>query len=146
MVECVAIMLAEYPIVDREGKLSICGIVDTVQFVLKAGPPPDTVPGAIGITMPISMVAILSASIADGLQHTFGLIVRHEDGKDIVKNENAGTIVFTVNKKGRRPRANLIVELKGMAVPAAGDYEVILLVGGKDVGRTQLYVEAKADA
>ncbi len=143
--KCVAIALAEYTSISADGKTTIAGIVDTVQFAFTPGTQAEAAVKAIGVFAPLSLFVILTASIADGLQHPFGLSIQHEDGQNIISNANVGTVEFKVNRRGRPLRAHLVVELRALQLPAAGDYDVIFSISGVELARTPLYVDGPDD-
>lgn len=143
-VHCSMVTLAEYASASADGKLMIAGTIDSVRVeprrTLTAG---DELPP---IPLPrMFLVFVATASIADGLQHTFSIGLRHEDGKFVFRDASECALTFKVNPKGRPMRAQTIVELNGVVAPAFGDYEFVIEVDGHEVCASPFYVDGSQD-
>ncbi len=130
--------LAEYAAVDTTGKLFIAGTVDGVSLQRRAGTPAGVV-GPVPIP-PLYLVAVFEGSIVDGLTHSVALRVVNDDRKEVAPTNEVGQFHFQVNKHGRPMRAQVIAQLQGLKVPGPGDYELVLIVDGKEMATTPFYV------
>lgn len=130
--------LAEYAGVDSTGKLFIAGVADGVSMQRKQGVPADVV-GPVQIP-PLFLVAIVEGSIVEGTTHSVAIQVVNDDRKGVAPASPLGAFHFQINERGRPMRAQVVAKLQGLAVPRPGDYELLLLVDGKEVATTPLYV------
>lgn len=133
------LQIAEYSAFTDDKKLIVSGIFTGVT----AQRNPNAPPGATDL-LPLPncyLVWIVDASLAEGLQHRVGLIVRNGDGEKVLEQPDLGAMDFTLNRKGRPLRFQGRMLIAGMPLPGEGDYEFELLVDGKPIGQTTLYVD-----
>lgn len=137
---CSMITLAEYASSSSDGKLTIAGTIDSVTVQVRgtfedgAELPPIPLPRMF-------LVFVATASIADGLKHSFSFGLRQEDGKFVFRDATTAELTFKVNAKGRPMRAQTILDLNGVVAPTFGDYEFVIEVDGKEVCASPFYVD-----
>jgi hypothetical protein len=134
----VILTLAEYAAFDQAGKLIVAGTCDGVSLQRRDGIPPDGV-GVVPIP-PLYLVAVFQGGIGDGLAHRLDINLLSEDKKEVAKILQGGEFRFQVNKFGRPMRAQVLLKLPTLPVPQPGDYEFVILVDGKELAVTPLYV------
>ena len=130
--------LAEYAGVDASGKLFVAGTVDGVSLQRNAGAPVGAI-GPVPIP-PLYLVAVIEGSIVDGITHSVALRIVNDDRKDVAPENVVGQFSFQINKHGRPMRAQIIAQLQGLKVPGPGDYELVVIVDGKELATTPFYV------
>lgn len=134
----VILTLAEYAAFDQAGKLIIAGSCDGVSLQRRDGVSADGV-GVVAIP-PLNLVAVFEGGIGDGLVHRIDINLVSEDKKEVARVLEAGEFRFQVNKYGRPMRAQLVLKLPVLPVPSPGDYEFVILVDGREMAVTPLYV------
>ncbi len=80
---------AEYASASQDGKRTIAGVVDTITLT----PHANQLPGAHSLRLPrLYFVCVLTASLAFGLQHRFGIAMSHADGEVVIREADIGTL------------------------------------------------------
>lgn len=131
--------IAEYAAFTDDKKLIVSGIFTGITASRVENAPPEA-PNIIGLPA-CYLVWIVEASLSEGLQHRVGLIIRGSDGEEVLRQPELGPMNFNLDKKGRPLRFNGRMVLKGIPLPGEGDYVFSLLVNGKELGETTLYVD-----
>lgn len=133
------LQIAEYAAFTDDKKLIVNGIFTGIAAERNPAAPPQAVD-----LLPLPhcyLVWIADASIAEGLTHRVGLVVRNSDGEKILEQPDLGAMDFNLDKKGRPLRFQGRMAIGGMPLPGEGDYEFELLVDGKAIGQTTLFVD-----
>lgn len=138
--KCTLITVARYAAIATDNCLTVAGTLDTFLIQPKGNVPANDRPLAISLP-PVYLVFSITGSVADGLTHQLRFGVRHEDGQWVVPVRDAMQINFTLNSKGRVMRSQGLMEIQGLVLPAAGDYEVVLIVGNEEIGSHPIYVD-----
>lgn len=127
-----ALLFCQYATFGQDQQLVVAGVADGVTVRARDGIDLNKVPS---IPLPrIYLVAILEASIGDGLHHLLGIRVLGEDGGTVFDNAKLIPFNFEMNPHGRPMKHNAIISLSGMRVPRLGDYEFKVLVNGNEIG------------
>lgn len=131
--------IAEYAAFTDDKRIIVSGIFTGITAQRNPNPPPGA---ADLLPMPQSyLVWIVEASLAEGLKHRVGLVVRNEDGELVLEQRDLGAMEFTLDKGGRPLRFQGRMALTGIPLPGEGIYEFHLVVDGNPLGFTTLYVD-----
>ena len=137
-------LIAEYAAnVPPDNKLVIAGTFNTVQ-VKRVG----VAPSGVRVPVPVPscyLVAILECSIAEGTVHQGVMRVVDGNGLAVADPARLGELRFIANREGIPMRYQLVLRINGMAVPEPGDFSFELIVDGKRIGDTVLYVRDITD-
>lgn len=132
------LVFAEYAAIGQDGKLVIAGITDGLMVNRGPNVPTD---GPSRILVPKTyLVAIIEASLADGLTHALALRLIDGNGQALPELVEIGQHNFTINKFGRPMQLRLVVEMNGLQLPGPDDYVFQLVVDGEEVGEAPYYV------
>jgi len=136
-----AFLIAEYAAnVAPENKLVIAGTYNTVQLTRKPGISKEDAAKSPVIIPPFYLAAILECGIAEGLVHRAVLRLLDEDGRQLASPMDLGELKFVLNPHGHPMLFHQVLRVNGLPVPGPGDYSFELVVDGKRVGETSLYV------
>jgi len=141
MIQCKAFLFAEWVSQSSpDMKMTIANTFNSIVGTAVAGEIPKD--GVNILAQSLYLVYILEASVADGTEHKGELRIEHEDGAAVVEPIQI-PIRFIINPKGRPMRYQGIVNMTGLPLHAPADYTVKLLVDGKPLDETNLYVELR---
>lgn len=120
-------------------KLVLAGLFNT----LTISRAPEPAAGQVVILpMPqVYLVAVVTASISEGLSHRAELRVRNADEHPVIEPVDLGVWNFVVNPHGRPMRFQGVIAVRGLPLPGAGEYSFELSVDGTPVGQAALYVD-----
>lgn len=122
--------LCDYACLGAREKPILVGVFDIIFAPVDASP--------INLP-PCFFFAKITASIADGTNHSLSLVVRNED-EEIVNRLDMKGATFGASGQGRPLGGNLLLQISGMPFPRHGDYTFEVLVDNKKVGETPLYI------
>ena len=132
-------VFAEYAAMTGDLKLMIAGTFNSIKLQPVS---PDTTADAPVIRLPhCFLVAVVTASLSEGLTHQAELRVVNEDSDPVFDPIAVGEWNFLLNPNGRPMRFQAVMGLTGLELPGPGDYSVQLWVSGTNVGDTPLYVD-----
>ena len=123
-------MVADHVAETKEGKLVIVGVFDTIY----AHQAPATHPSMFA-------VAKIETSVASGSNHRLQMGMWDEDGREVMPLTPPMDIQFVPQGAGRPLRAQLIANLAGISFPAFGDYELRILINGRQIGDIHLRLQ-----
>lgn len=139
-INCTLLEVAEYAVLAEDKKLTIAGIYDSINIEARVNQQPPAGSSLVpGLTRPIFLVASITASVVDGLKHTVGFGLRHEDGEFIIEERSISEMSFNLNREGRPMKHHSLLSLSGISFPRTGDYEFVLFVDGIEVRATPIY-------
>lgn len=130
-------LIAEYAVVGQDGRVSICGMIDSLTATL-----PAEAPAAGEVNLPkMMLVAGVECSIAEGTVHRSELRIVNGDGQALVDEPiSLGEWRFNVNPHGVPMRYNQVIQLNTVPMPTLGDCVFQLWVDGQHLGDATLHV------
>jgi hypothetical protein len=131
--------LAEYAAMTPDMKMIIAGTFNNIKVTPTD---PATAEPAVIRLPSCYLVAVVNASISEGLTHAAQLRVLNADNVDVFEPLEVGEWTFIINPHGRPMRFQALMNISGLELPGVGEYSIELWLSGKRVGEIPLYVDA----
>lgn len=133
------ILIAEYATLGQDGRISICGIIDSLTATL---PPGAEVPTGPVVIPKMYLVAGVDCSVSEGTRHRGQLRIVNGHGQVLTDEPfiELGDWNFIMNPHGVPMRFHSIMQLGTLPMPELGECVFELWVDGVRLGDTTLHV------